>query len=192
MKTLFFGGTFDPPHIGHEKIVEFCLGVCDKLVILPNEKSPHKQYTAKASSMHRFNMLNLLFDNEKVIIDEYELNSKETNYTYLTIKYLKEKYSNDLTMVIGYDQLINLKNWYNYKNIIEEVSILCFNRYDSYVTNQNEIKEIKNIKIIEKFKFDVESSFIREKMFESDVNYFRKILNPKVLKYINKNKLYES
>ena len=45
---------------------------------------------------------------------------------------------------------------------------------------------------IENFQFDIEYSIIRKKIFESDKNYFYETLNPKVLNYINRNKLYES
>ena len=192
MKIFFFGGTFDPPHLGHEKIIDFCLDLCDKLILIPNRESPEKRYTTMTSSIHRLNMLNLLYDNEKVILDEYELNSKETNYTYLTIQYLKEQYKSNLTMVVGCDQLINLKNWYNYKNIIDEVDILCFNREKAFTANKKIFSEIKNLKTIESFDIDVSSSSIRQKLFLSNEISYSKILNPKVLQYINKNKLYES
>ena len=192
MKVFFFGGTFDPPHLGHEKIIDFCLDLCDKLILIPNRESPEKRYTTMTSSIHRLNMLNLLYDNEKVLLDEYELNSKETNYTYLTIQYLKEQYKSNLTMIVGYDQLINLKNWYNYKNIIDEVDILCFNREKAFTANKKIFSEIKNLKTIESFDIDVSSSSIRRKLFSSNEINYSKILNPKVLQYINKNKLYES
>ena len=42
MKIFFFGGTFDPPHIGHKMIVDKCYDKCDKFIIFPNLKSPHK------------------------------------------------------------------------------------------------------------------------------------------------------
>ena len=91
MKIFFFGGTFDPPHLGHEKIVDFCLDNCDKLVIIPNKNSLDKIKTTDAN--HRLSMLKLLFNNKRIIIDEFELESKKPNYTYYTIEYLKNIYS---------------------------------------------------------------------------------------------------
>ena len=43
MKIFFYGGTFDPPHIGHKMIVEKLLPSCDKLIVFPAKKSPVKK-----------------------------------------------------------------------------------------------------------------------------------------------------
>ena len=102
MKIFFYGGTFDPPHIGHQKIIEALLPRCDKMIIFPAKKSPFKKVYPIASNIHRINMLNLLFENNKVIIDDYEILSEKLNYTYLTIDYLEKKYLNcSFTIIIG-------------------------------------------------------------------------------------------
>ena len=77
MKIFFYGGTFDPPHIGHKKIIEALLPRCDKMIIFPAKKSPFKKVYPIASNIHRINMLNLLFENNKVIIDDYEILSDQ-------------------------------------------------------------------------------------------------------------------
>ena len=190
MKVFFFGGTFDPPHLGHEKIVDFCLNNCDKLIIIPNKKSPDKIKTTDAG--HRVNMLNLLFNNTKITIDDFELNSNKTNYTYYTIQYLKKQYKDDLTMVLGYDQLINLENWFNYKKIVKNINILCFNRSISNRSTENVLNKTKNIKYVKEFDYDISSSNIKKKLIDLNKTNCNKILNHKVFEYIKKNKLYES
>ncbi len=189
MKIFFFGGTFDPPHLGHEKIVDFCLDNCDKLVIIPNKNSLDKIKTTDAN--HRLNMLKLLFNNKRIIIDEFELESKKPNYTYYTIEYLKNIYKDDLTMVIGYDQLINIDNWFNFKEILEDINILCFNRKVSNRVKNNKFRKLKNIKYIEKFNYNISSSKIRKKIINSKNESYKKNLNHEVIKYIKMNKLYE-
>ena len=37
MKLFFFGGTFDPPHNGHLAIIDYCMKLCDKLIVLPSK-----------------------------------------------------------------------------------------------------------------------------------------------------------
>ena len=67
MKIFFFGGTFDPPHKGHECIVNHLLPLCDKFIIFPAGLSPSKSDLPLADINHRINMLKILFNNKFVI-----------------------------------------------------------------------------------------------------------------------------
>ena len=135
MKIGFLGGAFDPPHIGHYKIIEYCINIFDKLLIIPNKISPMHNKEIIASEYHRMNMLNLLFENENIKIDDFELSSNKKNYTYYTIKYLENKYKGDsLTMILGEDQLNNLDNWYYYpREYIEGIVLINQNKREAGV-----------------------------------------------------------
>ena len=190
MKVFFLGGTFNPPHFGHTKIVEECLDRCDKFILIPNEKSPEKLNFIVTKSSHRLNMLRLIFDSSKVNIDEFELKSNNINYTYLTIRYLRKKYKDaSLTMVLGLDQLLNFKNWKNNEEIIDSVNILCFNRYSKLEFNRKNMN-FNNIKFIDNFNIEISSSSIREKIKNFHLNQCIKTLDKKVLEYIKKHQLY--
>ena len=190
MRVFFYGGTFDPPHIGHKMIVEYCLDKCDKLILIPNKKSPDKLSNPVATYAQRKDMLKLLFNNNKILISDFEHNSDKINYTYLTIKHLKKSYKNSvLTMVIGNDQLVNLKKWKNFEFILNEVKILCFNRLlpDN---DKSENKLIKDIKFIEKFNINISSSIVRKNILNNSIENLSGMLNNKIIKYIMKERLY--
>ena len=190
MRVFFYGGTFDPPHIGHKMIVEYCLDKCDKLILIPNKKSPDKLLNPVATYAQRKNMLKLLFNNKKIVISDFEHNSDKINYTYLTIKHLKKSYKNSvLTMVIGNDQLVNLRKWKNFEFILNEVKILCFNRLLPNV-DKSENKLIKDIKFIEKFNIKISSSIVRKNILNNSIENLRGMLNNKIIKYIMKERLY--
>ena len=61
MKIFFYGGTFDPPHIGHYNIVKHCLNLCEKFIIIPVKQSPLKIVKPEVSDNHRLQMLKILF-----------------------------------------------------------------------------------------------------------------------------------
>ena len=42
MKVGFFGGSFDPPHLGHKQIVDYCIEIFDRLLIIPNRNPVDK------------------------------------------------------------------------------------------------------------------------------------------------------
>ena len=190
MRVFFYGGTFDPPHIGHKMIVEYCLDKCDKLILIPNQKSPDKLLNPVATYAQRMDMLKLLFNNKKIVISDFEHNSDKINFTYLTIKHLKKSYKNSvLTMVIGNDQLVNLKKWKNFEFILNEVKILCFNRLLSD-DDKSENKLIKDIKFIEKFNIKISSSIVRKNILNNSIENLSGMLNNKIIKYIMKERLY--
>jgi len=190
MKVFFYGGTFDPPHKGHKLIVEYCLEKCDKLILIPNKKSPNKLSNPIATFKQRKDMLKILFNDNKIIISDFEGNSNKDNYTYLTINHLKKIYKNsDLTMVIGNDQLVNLKKWKKNNFILDEVKILCFNRQILY-KDKSEADLIGNIEFVEKFNIDISSSKIRSSMLNKSIKSLENMLNNKIIKYIMKEKIY--
>tara|TARA_B110000263_G_C15149366_1_gene437096 strand:- start:1 stop:576 length:576 start_codon:yes stop_codon:yes gene_type:complete len=190
MKIFFYGGTFDPPHIGHKKIIEALLPRCDKIIIFPAKKSPFKKVYPIASNIHRINMLNLLFENNKVIIDDYEILSEKSNYTYLTIDYLEKKYLNcSFTMIIGRDQMANLSQWNNFSIFIKKINIICFNRplknkLEALNYNSNKIENICD------FNIDTSSTNIRDNIKLNNNKYLSNNVSSKILEYIERNNLY--
>ena len=189
MKLGFFGGTFNPPHKGHEQIIDYCLKSFDRLVLFPNIISPDKLSSPPIDCTHRINMLKLIIKNRNIEIDTYEIESKLSNYTYHTVKYLLNKYEDvDLFMIIGRDQLLNLKNWYNISFIMEHTNIMCFNRL---IDQDNKTVDdlYSNVKIIN-FNFPFSSSYIRRNLYKNKM-IDNSVISDKVKDYIYGNNLYK-
>ena len=125
-------------------------------------------------------------DNNKVSIDSFEIDSSgENSYTIDTINYLQTKYNNDLLyMIIGEDQLAQLPNWKDFKEIIKKVSIICFKRKDSEIVD-NQMLSIS--KIID-FDYKFSSSSIRKKISKN--HDFKIDTTPEIYNYIINNSLY--
>ena len=49
MRLAFFGGTFNPPHNGHNLIINYCLRNFDKFIVIPNKVSPDKKNISTVS-----------------------------------------------------------------------------------------------------------------------------------------------
>ncbi len=186
MNLAFFGGTFNPPHKGHEKIIEFCYKKFNQLIIIPNSVSPHKIKKPPILEVHRLKMLDLIIGGKNIEIDTFEVDSNKKNYTYYTLQYLIQKYKNsNIFMVIGEDQLANLHNWYKINFILDNVNIVCFKRNDFYIKNEM----IKNIEYIP-FNHSVSSSKIRE-MLRDNIRLNDKMMSNEVYEYIKYNNLYK-
>ena len=143
-KILIYGGSFDPIHNGHIKVaqrVKTALGI-DKVVFelasSPRWKSP------SVDSKHRLNMLKMAIEPYKDFeYDLFEYNSKEEiNYSYHTALYFKKKYPEcELFMLIGYDQVNKLHDWYEIDKLSELVNIVAYNRKEEEVLSTKNIKK---------------------------------------------------
>ena len=130
MNIAVFGGSFDPPHIGHEMIVYKSLGILDidKLIIVPTFLNPFKtRFYLKPQD--RFDLLKKLFDDKRIIIDDYEIIQQKPVQTIYTIKYLKQKYkTNKIYLIIGADNLSKLHLWDNFDELNQLVLFVVVSR----------------------------------------------------------------
>ena len=187
MKLYFFGGTFNPPHLGHLKIAEFCLKQCDLFLFIPTNKSPFKLNQNIISPTHRLNMLNLLIqNNEKIKLEPFEIENDEISYTYKTVKYIKNKYNpSELAMVIGADNLTTLNKWKNIEYIYSNCNIVCFNRDNNLINKKN-----NKIKFINSFNVQISSSQIKSSIKQKNINKIKNSLPSELIDYIIRNNLY--
>ena len=187
MKLILFGGSFDPPHCGHLKIIEDCIEECDKLILMPSAYSPLKKNPPIAESKHRVKMLELLTQKLKypIQIDDWEINQSSPNYTYLTVQHLQNEYPNfSISLVIGADQLQQFQKWKNYQKILDSVQIIGFNRKKYNVTPLIDMK----LTWIKDFEMDISSTEIRREI-ASGVQKGRALPQP-VWDYIKEHNLY--
>lgn len=189
MKIGVYIGSFNPIHLVHEKIVNILLNEeLDKIIIIPANEKYHLKKGLEEFK-HRYNMINLVFS-KNVIVSELEKDSY--HYTCENIKTLKDMYENDdLYLIIGADNLIELNTWKNYKYLLENCNFIVFNRNEIDITEyiKNNFKNYENKFIIKKEIANISSTLIRKKLkYGEEVSLY---LNEKVIEYIEKNNLYE-
>ena len=89
-------------------------------------------------------------------------------------------------MIIGVDQLTRFHEWKNYREIMDVVHIVAFNR------DKTQYKPLEGMQInwLEDFHIDISSTAIREKI--TGGHFPSKDLTPEVLEYIQSNNLYSN
>ena len=122
--TAVFGGTFDPPHLGHREAVRglFSRPGVKRVLILPAAIPPLKQ--TLTSTPHRVEMAKICFSQEwlqpyptEIEFDLRELSRSGKSYTYDTLQELRVLVP-DLAFVIGADQLADLKRWHRFPEVL--------------------------------------------------------------------------
>lgn len=130
-----YGGTFNPPHIGHMQAAKqaaalLCL---DKLLLIPDRIAPHKILPeCSASAEQRLQMLKIAASGiPKATVSDLELKREGTSYTYLTILELKEQYPDaQLFFIMGSDMFLSFHTWRNPQIIMENASLAVLCRGD--------------------------------------------------------------
>ena len=136
MKIGVFGGTFNPPHLGHLEAARTAMDALglDKLLIIPTAIPPHKQLPeGTPSPEHRLAMSAKLADAlllpEQVEVSAAELNRKGKSYTSDTLEALHEKYPDaQLWLLMGTDMFLTLHQWHDPAAILRLAGICAFGR----------------------------------------------------------------
>lgn len=146
MKIAIFGGSFDPPHTGHEAIVHEALKSLeiDKLFIVPTYLNPFKKSFFLDETM-RFKLLKKLFESEaRVEICDYEILQKRAVYSIETVKFLQQQTQcSEIYLIIGEDNLEKLPLWHGFDELQKLVKFVVASRQTMSVGNFSTIKFIK-------------------------------------------------
>ncbi len=196
MKICFFGGTFNPVHNGHIRLLENASKhfAFDKSIVIPTNIPPHKEVIFSVSDDDRLTMCKLAFDGMAEVSD-YEIRENTISYTINTIHHFKEIYPDDeFYFLMGSDMLFMFEKWKNYKELISLISIVVASREDDEMSSVEKKKlELEEdgakIYIIKAEPYVVSSSLIRDKI-KSGEKDFSCYLPERVVEYILEKKLY--
>jgi nicotinate-nucleotide adenylyltransferase len=168
-----FGGSFDPVHLGHVKMLEYVLDHFDfkRIDIVPTQVSPFKEENLFTGAQ-RLEFLNEVFKYPKVEINTLELDRKGPSYTSLTVKEYKNKYPDtELFMLIGSDNIKGLKAWNDFNYLCQNLTFIIFSRPQYPLDNLGD-SYLKGIKyhLVQDFDFLVSSSQIKDQLKSKKVS----------------------
>ena len=135
--VALYGGSFDPPHIGHEEVVKALANIAfiDKIIVMPTFLNPFKKSFFAPSELRLEWLRTIFLSFKNVEVSAFEVNLQRQVPTIETVKYLKKKYKT-IYLVIGADNLHSLERWYNYKELQKEVTFIIAKRDDIEVANE--------------------------------------------------------
>ena len=134
MNIGIYGGTFDPPHIGHVTAARAAMEVLglDKLVLVPDAQPPHKALPeGGAAPRQRYDMAVLATAalGKRAEVSDMELRRSGVSYTADTLAALREQYPDDtLYLLMGSDMFLSLHNWRRPEAIMAMAHIAPFSR----------------------------------------------------------------
>ena len=180
MKIAIFGGSFDPPHIGHELIVQKALEILDidKLLVVPTYLSPFKEHFCAPAKLRQAWLEKLFHGLPKVEILSYECDQKRQVPTIETLLHVKKLYpSSKLYLLLGSDSYDSLPSWHQYEHLISLVECVVATRNGEKLP-----KDLKKLSI----NVNISSSKLRSFL---DEKFIPKVLLHEVKAYYTRNEM---
>jgi nicotinate-nucleotide adenylyltransferase len=192
-----FGGTFDPPHLGHlilgaEALEHFGLG---RLLWVLTPQPPHKPERSITPLEQRHEMLRLaLSDEPRFELSRIEIDRPGPHYTVDTLGLLQRQNPDcGLVLLLGGDSLRDLPGWKDPRKIVALCHTLGIMRRPNDEIELDALERIlpglsTKVHFMDVPLLEIASSEIRRRVNQK--GSFRYYLHPNVYEYIQQNGLY--
>ncbi|ABV32963.1 MULTISPECIES: nicotinate (nicotinamide) nucleotide adenylyltransferase [Pseudothermotoga] len=129
-KIGIFGGSFNPPHIGHLIISQYAIEMLqlDLLYIVPTYIPPHKSNDLAPFEL-RFKWCKITFSGPHISISDYEKNRQGISYSLYTVLYFSQLHRTKPYFITGEDSLSYIQNWHKYRDLLENCHFVVYPRY---------------------------------------------------------------
>lgn len=168
-----YSGSFNPLHIGHLAIIRYMIEEAgfDMVYLIVSPKNPLKDGISSASGPERYHAAMEAVRRHpelygKVKVDDIELNMPEPHYSIRTLDALRKREpSSRFTIIMGADNLADIRRWRDYSRILKEFGTAVYPRrgFDLTEIKQDLLNEdpAYKIKVMDASMVDISSTYIR-------------------------------
>jgi len=175
MKIGIFGGTFNPPHLGHLKGAQAAmdaLGI-ERLYVVPASVPPHKALPeGTPSPKRRYRMAQLLFAGDlRIRVLDLEIRREGSSYTVDTVEEISRRDPGErIYLFMGTDMFLSLETWHRAEALLGLICPVVFARAEG------QEQEIAAYAAVLKEKYGVESVLIDYALLETSSTSLREAL----------------
>ena len=132
-KVGIFGGTFDPPHLGHLILAEEIRETFDieEIHFMPCHEPPHKDRADLTDARHRFAMVAAATrDNRAFVASSIEVDRPGKSFSIDTVRALREEMgdSGEIIFVAGLDAFVDIETWKDYEQFLDLCHVVVVSR----------------------------------------------------------------
>lgn len=133
MRIAIYGGSFNPPHLGHVKAAATVRELLepDRFLIIPTNIPPHKEMApGSPSPEQRMELCRCAFgDIPGAELSDMEIKREGCSYSADTVSILRQMYPEDeLYLVIGSDMFLSFCQWYKFQYLLENCVLAVLSR----------------------------------------------------------------
>ena len=167
MRLGIFGGTFDPPHVGHLLAASDAYEhlALDRLVLVPAAAQPLKAGRTTAPARDRLAMVRLTAGSDsRIETDSVEVDREGLSYTVDTLEEFSRRFpSAELFLLVGADVLSTFGQWRQPHTILELATLAVLRRADSEGAEMD-AELSRRVAFIPTRRIDISSTEIRDRV----------------------------
>ncbi|MGH7505651.1 MAG: nicotinate-nucleotide adenylyltransferase [Longimicrobiales bacterium] len=168
MRIGIFGGTFDPPHLGHLIAAQDAHAALalDRLVFVPAARPPHKRDRMLTDGATRLRLVEAaLQDDDRFEADDLELRRDGPSYTVDTLRAFHTRHPGaELILLVGADQFQELHSWHEAAEVRRLAVIGVLEREGAAVDGTQGGAEDGRVRHVPVTRIDVSSTDIRRRI----------------------------
>lgn len=188
MNILLYGGSFDPPHLGHTELLKNAIEKVKPSIalVVPAFQSILKDKHA-TDRRHRFWMSRIAFGDLPVEVSSMEIDRGAKIYTYEALRQIRETNPDaKIFALMGRDVYMQLPKFRNSLEVISSCTIVTGARGDD--SKIDPLPNANPVIWVQDRGLNISSSEIRRKVFAGED--IRDLVHPTVQKYIETWRLY--
>jgi len=189
MNITLFGGSFNPPHLGHQIVLDQAFQLIpnlDQIWLLPDYQHSFSKNKFFIPVSHRLKLAKLL-TSDKIKLQTCVIDHKMSGQTIDHIRYLKTTYpQHKFSFLLGSDNLTDFHLWDDYQLLPKLIPFYVYPRagYDFKPLYPNITPLINKNQVIT----NISSTMIRNRLKNNlKIDY---LLPPKISNYLKQNSLF--
>ena len=137
MIIALYGGSFDPPHLGHIHVVQAALQTLDieKVIIVPAYVNPFKKGTHAPAQLRSKWLKQIFFDYKNVEVSDIEALASRAVKSIETVEHFSKLYKK-IYFIIGADNLASLQKWHQFEALDRAVTWVVATREEIAIDAQ--------------------------------------------------------
>ncbi len=188
--VLIFGGTFDPPHLGHLIVADDAYYKLKPAVVLfiPAATPPHKQGERHTPAETRLHMVRLaVAGDRRFAASSLEVDRSGVSFTVDTVAALRAVGFSRIAVAVGADNLAEVPTWKEWRRLLEEVRLVALTR-PGYELGDAPAELKGRFEPLEVTPIPVSSTMVRARVRAGEP--FRYLVPPAVFDFILSSRLY--
>lgn len=175
MAKAIFGGSFDPPHIGHLEVIKQVIASLDidELLVVPAFLNPFKSSSFAPAHLRLKWLKSMTKDIHKVSVSSFEVDKNRAVSSIETVQHFKTE-NEELFLIIGADNLASLTQWKDYETLDKMVTWVVASRDGINIPSKFKILEVNKNISASQLREQVQEAYLDNTIANEVINYYKK------------------